>query len=70
MLITAAAGPDAALVTPEPLARNRDARISVTNGGVTLAITGALLLVANGVFALVPNLRRARARRAARQAPA
>ncbi len=49
MLITAAAGPDAALVAPEPLPRNRNALISVTNGGGTL--------------------RRARARRAARQAP-
>jgi len=36
------------------------ALIDLTNGGVTLAAMGALLLVASGAFALVPNLRRAR----------
>lgn len=36
------------------------ALIDLTNGGATLAIMGALLLAASGIFALVPNLRRAR----------
>ena len=36
------------------------AMIDLTNGGVTLATMGALLLVASGAFALMPNLRRAR----------
>ncbi len=44
--------------------------IDLTNGGLTLAIMGALLLVASGVFALVPNLRRARVPRVATQARA
>lgn len=46
------------------------ALIEVTNGGVTLAAMGGLLLVASGVFALVPNLRRARVPRPARLYPA
>jgi hypothetical protein len=46
------------------------ALISATNGGVTLAIMGAMLLVASVVFALVPNLRRARVPRVASRAPA
>jgi hypothetical protein len=36
------------------------ALIDLTNGGATLAIMGALLLAVSGIFALVPNLRRAR----------
>jgi hypothetical protein len=46
------------------------ALIDLTNGGVTLAIMGAMLLAASGVFALVPDLRRARVPRVARRAPA
>jgi hypothetical protein len=42
--------------------------IDLTNGGVTLATMGALLLVASGAFALMPNLRRARVPRPGKRA--
>lgn len=44
------------------------AMIDLTNGGVTLATMGALLLVASGAFALMPNLRRARVPRPGKRA--
>ena len=44
--------------------------IDLTNGGVTLAAMGGLLLVASGAFAPVPNLRRARVPRAGKGYPA
>jgi len=46
------------------------ALIDLTNGGATLATMGALLLVASGAFALMPNLRRARVPRPGKRAPA
>jgi predicted MFS family arabinose efflux permease len=45
------------------------ALIDLTNGGVTLAAMGALLLIASGAFALVPNLRRARVPRPGKRYP-
>ena len=46
------------------------ALIELTNGGVTLAAMGGLLLVASGAFALLPNLRRARVPRPGNRQPA
>jgi len=46
------------------------ALIDLTNGGATLAIMGALLLAVSGIFALVPNLRRARVPRLGTRAAA
>ncbi len=46
------------------------ALIELTNGGVTLAVMGGLLLVASGAFALMPNLRGARVPRPGKRYPA